>query len=118
MAVLWYGVTGLLGLALLGMWLGSAHVFWYENLNLLVVSPLGLVAAVPAALAFWRGRASRLARWLLIAIVAQALLALLLAPFVTQRLGGPLLLVLPAHIGLAFALWRHLRLAPAPAPAP
>jgi hypothetical protein len=109
MATLWYGVTGLLGLVLLGMWLGSAHRFWYENLNLLIVSPLGLVAAVPAALAVRRGRVAPWVRWLLVAIVAQALLALLLAPLVTQRLGGPLLLVLPAHLGLAIALWRHLR---------
>jgi hypothetical protein len=56
-----------------------------------------------------RGRVAPWVRWLLVAIVAQALLALLLAPLVTQRLGGPLLLVLPAHLGLAIALWRHLR---------
>jgi hypothetical protein len=116
MATLWYGVTGFLGLVLLGMWLGSAHRFWYENLNLLIVSPLGLVAAVPAAMAVARGRAAPWLRWLLIAIVAQAVLALLLAPFVTQRLGGPLLLVLPAHLGLAAALWRHLRAASAASP--
>ncbi len=109
MAVLWYGLTGLLGAVLVGMWFGSAHVFWYRNLNLLLLSPLGLVAAVPAMLAILRGHAPPLARGLAIAIAASALLALLLAPFVSQRLGGPLLLLLPAHAGLAIAFWRHTR---------
>lgn len=109
MAVLWYGLTGLLGAVLLGMWVGSAHVFWYRNLNLLLLSPLGLVAAVPAMRAILRGHASPLARGLAIAIAASALLALLLAPFVSQRLGGALLLFLPAHAGLAIAFWRHTR---------
>lgn len=112
---LWLILTGALGIILLGMWLASAHVFWYRNLNLLLVSPLALVAAVPLAIALWRGRASRWLRWLLVALVAQAGLALLLAPFVPQHLSGPLLLVLPAHLGLAAATWRHLALAGAEA---
>lgn len=109
MAALWYGVTGLLGVVLLGMWFFSAHVFWYANLNLLLLSPLGLVAAAPVARAVWRGTATPLVRGLAFAIAAMALLALLVAPLASQRLGGPLLLLLPAHLGLAIAVWRHTR---------
>lgn len=107
MAAAWYGITGLLGAILLGMWLGSAHVFWYRNLNLLLVSPIGLIAAVPAARAILRGAATPLARWLVIAILAQAALAVVLALVGPQTMGGPLLLLLPAHIGLAVTLFRH-----------
>lgn len=107
MAALFYGVTGLLGVLLLGMWIGSAHVFWYHNLTLLLCSPLALFAALLGARAVLRGTLSRSAQIVLIATVTQAMLALLLAPFVTQALGGPLLMLLPAHLGLAIAIWRH-----------
>ena len=107
MAVAWYGLTGLLGLLLLGMWIGSAHVFWFGNLNLLLLSPIGLVAAVPVARAILRGEPTRLARWLVLAIVAQALLAVIVALLGPQTMGGPLLLFLPAHLGLALAFHRH-----------
>jgi len=107
MAATWYGLTGLLGAILLGMWLGSAHVFWYRNLNLLVASPIGLVAAIPAARAILRGAATPLARWLVLAILAQAALAVVLALVGPQTIGGPLLLLLPAHIGLAVTFFRH-----------
>jgi Domain of unknown function (DUF4105) len=109
MAALWYALTGLVGLLIVGMWVGSAHVFWYDNLNLLLVSPLGLVAAAPTARAILRGRASTLARVAVIAILLQALLALPVALVGPQRLAGPLLLLLPAHLGLVIAYWRHTR---------
>lgn len=116
MAVLFYGLTGLVGLAVLGMWIGSAHVFWYENLGLLLFSPLALLAAFPAARAILRGSFTPLAKWLVACVAICAMLAAVLAPLVSQRLGGPLLLVLPAHIGLAIAIFRHTRPAREPAP--
>lgn len=115
MAALFYGVTGVAGCLLLGMWLGSAHVFWYRNLNLLLLSPLALVAMVLVPRAILRGTLHRQALIAVAAVLAMTLLALLIAPFVTQRLGGPLLLVLPAQVGLAIAIWRHTRPWP-PAP--
>ena len=118
MSIAWYGATGVVGLLILGMWIGSAHVFWYDNLNLLLVSPLGLVAAVPVARAILRGASSSLARWCIIAILAQGALALCLAPLGIQRLVGPLMLLLPAHVGLAVAYWRHMRTAPVEPPTP
>ena len=107
MASLWYGVTGLVGAIILTMWLGSAHVFWYRNYNLLLVSPLGLVAMVPVARAILRGRATPLAQGFVLAMLAQCALALVAALLGPQRLAGPLLLLLPAHLGLAVAFWRH-----------
>lgn len=111
MAALWYTVTGILGAAVLGMWLGSAHVFWYKNLNLLLLSPLALIAAWPAARSILRGSASSFARGLVAALAAMSMLALLLGMLGVQTMGGPLLLFWPANIGLAIAFWRHTRAA-------
>ena len=115
MASVWYGITGLVGLIILAMWVGSAHVFWYRNLNLLIVTPLALVAVVPVTRAILRGVPTRLASRLVLVIVAQALLALLLGLTGVQRLAGPLMLLLPAQLGLAVAYWRHTRDGAAPA---
>ncbi|MEX2182723.1 MAG: DUF4105 domain-containing protein [Gemmatimonadaceae bacterium] len=109
MAFVWYALVGVIGLLVLAMWVGSAHVFWYNNLNLLIVSPLGLVAAYPVARAVFRGSLDLVALGLLTALTAMAVIALVIAPFVSQRLGGPLLLFLPAQLGLAVAVWRHTR---------
>ncbi|WKW11705.1 DUF4105 domain-containing protein [Pseudogemmatithrix spongiicola] len=107
MAALFYGLTGLVGCVLLGMWLFSAHTFWYWNLTLLLCSPLALAAAILGARAVWRGERDVLATMVLAAVVIPAALALLLTPFVPQRLGGPLMLLLPGHLGLALVIWRH-----------
>lgn len=109
MAALFYGVTGILGVVLLGMWLGSAHEYWYGNATLMLCSPLALAAAVLASRAVLRGTLSGAARLVVAAVLLQAVLALLIAPLISQRLGGPLLMLLPAHIGLAIAIWRHTR---------
>jgi hypothetical protein len=109
MAAVFYGFTGLLGVVLLGMWLGSAHVFWYHSLTLLLCSPLALLAAVLGARAILRGHLSRFALIVMAAVLAQSVIAFGLSPFVTQEIGGPLLMLLPAHIGLAIVIWRHTR---------
>lgn len=109
MAAVWYTVTGLVGLLIAAMWVGSAHVFWYDNLNLLLVSPVGLVAAAPVARAILRGRAGTLARVSVLLILLQVVLAVPMALLGPQRLAGPLLLLLPAHLGLVLAIWRHTR---------
>lgn len=112
MSALWYGVTGIVGTLILAMWLGSAHVFWYRNLNLLLVSPIGLVAMVAVTRSILRGEASKLARWSVLAILIQALLAVLLALGGPQRLAGPLLLLLPAHLGMIIAYGLHTKPVP------
>jgi hypothetical protein len=118
MATLWHGVTGLLGLLLFGMWVGSAHVFWYNNLNLLIASPLALVAAVPVTRAILRGVPTRLSDAATLAMLGMALLGTLLALFVTQRMASVILLLVPAQIGLAVAYWRHTRVGVTAASAP
>lgn len=103
----WFTLTGLIGVLLLGMWLGSAHVFWYRNLTLLLASPVALVVAIPAARAILAGQAPRWVRMLLLLIAAQSMLALVLWPIVAQRLAGPLLLLLGANVALVMAARRH-----------
>ncbi len=109
-----YAVCGIVGVALLGMWVGSAHVFWYANWNLLLYSPLALLAAYPAARAVWRGTLTPRTKYLVLAVAATAVLALVLAPLLTQRVIGPALLVVPAQLGLLVLLWRHTRPTTAP----
>ena len=104
---LWCTVTGLVGLILLGMWLGSAHVFWYRNLTLLLASPVALALAWPAARGVWRGEAGRWVRWGTLALAGQTALALALAPLVAQRLAGPLMLFAAANLAMALVVWRH-----------
>ena len=103
----WFTLTGLIGVLLLGMWLGSAHVFWYRNLTLLLASPVALVVALPAARAILVGQAPRWVRAFLLLIAAQSMVALLLWPMVAQRLAGPLLLLLGANVALVMAALRH-----------
>jgi hypothetical protein len=109
MAALFYLLTGVLGLVLVGMWVGSAHVFWYNNLNLLLFSPFALLAAIPAARAIWIGELGPRTQGLVLAVLGGAVFALALSLFVNQRLLGPILLTLPAHIGLGVLIWRHTR---------
>ena len=54
-------------------------------------------------------------RRLVVALAAQSLLALLVAPMVAQRLAGPLTLLVAANLALAVVVWRHTRPAPAAA---
>ncbi len=103
----WFTVTGLIGCLLLGMWIGSAHLFWYRNLTLLLASPVALLVAIPAARAILAGQAPRWVRTLLLLIVAQSMLALALWPVVAQQLGGPLLLLLGANVALVMATLRQ-----------
>jgi hypothetical protein len=109
MAVLFYLLTGVLGLVLAGMWIGSAHVFWYNNLNLLLFSPFAVIAAIPAARAILIGELGPRTQGLVLAVLGGAVFALALSLFVNQQLLGPILLVLPAHVGLGVLIWRHTR---------
>jgi hypothetical protein len=115
MAALFYGLTGVLGVVLLGMWLFSAHTFWYWNLTLLLCSPVALAAAVLGARAILRGERGVLDTMVIAAVAIPAAATALLAPFVSQQLGGPLLFLLPAHLGLALVIWRFTQAPPASA---
>jgi hypothetical protein len=67
MAVLaagWYLLTGVTGTAVAFMELFSAHVFWYGNWNVLLLSPVALGAAWFVPRAIVTGRGAGAARWL------------------------------------------------------
>jgi hypothetical protein len=72
--------------------------------NLLVASPIGLVAD-PRRARDLSGE-TLLARWL-VPRSRTGRLAVVLALVGPQTMGGPLLLLLPAHIGLAVTFFRH-----------
>ncbi len=78
-AACWYAITGLVGTLVVFMELFSAHIFWYSNWNVLLLSPAALAAAwfVPRAVATGRGEAA--ARWLAGFCAASALVALSLS---------------------------------------
>lgn len=78
-AAAWYTVTGLVGTMVLFMELFSAHVFWFRNWNVLLLSPVALAAAwfVPRAIA--SGKNAGAARWLAGFCAGCALVALALA---------------------------------------
>lgn len=78
-AAVWYAGTGVIGLLVVVMELFSAHVFWYGNWNVLVLSPVGLVAAWFVPRAIVNGRGGAVARWLAGFCGASAFVALALA---------------------------------------
>lgn len=63
-AAVWYVLTAGLGLGVAFMELFSAHVFWYGNWNVLLLSPLGTAAAWWVPRAIVRGGGVEAARWL------------------------------------------------------
>jgi hypothetical protein len=79
LATCWYAATGLMGLLVAMMEIFSAHVFWYGNWNVLLLSPVGLLAAWFVPRAVISGRGGVTARWLAGLIGACALVALVLS---------------------------------------
>lgn len=76
---IWYAVTGLVGTLVVFMELFSAHVFWYGNWNVLLLSPVALAAAWFVPRAVVTGRGARTARLLAGFCAACALVSLALA---------------------------------------
>lgn len=86
---IWYAVTGLVGTLVVFMELFSAHVFWYHNWNVLLLSPVALAAAWFVPRAVLTGRGAGVARWLAGFCAVCALVSLLLAVFgVTGQSNG------------------------------
>ena len=102
-AAIWYACTALMGLGVAFMETFSAHVFWYGNWNVLLLSPLGLAAAwlVPRALVTGRGAAS--ARWLggLCGAGALVALAVSIAGAIEQSTGSVAIAFAPTMMYLA-----------------
>ena len=114
----WSLLCGTLGTILLLAWVATKHVFWAQNENLLLVSPLFLALVVLVPLALLGGRAVRRTQVVMAIVLGMALIALLLS--VTPG-GQPtreiVALFLPMHLALAAALFfdlpRRIRAAPA-----
>jgi hypothetical protein len=78
-SAVWYALTGLLGTLVLFMELFSAHVFWYDNWNVLLLSPVALAAAWLVPRAVVTGRGAGAARWVAAFCALCALVSLALA---------------------------------------
>jgi len=107
-ATTWAVATGVSGLLLLFLWLGTHHLFAYRNMNLLQLSPAAVALAVAAPLSLYRPRARAVASWLALLLVASSLLGLVLkvVPGVAQANLAVIALVLPGHLALAWAVRR------------
>jgi hypothetical protein len=112
-AAIWSLLSGIGGILLLFLWLGTHHLFAYRNENLFHLSPLAIVVAALAPVAVYR-HGVRARAWRL----AAAVVAISLVGFVLKALPGfgqhnlaVIALVLPGHLALAWALMRLARAA-------
>jgi hypothetical protein len=111
LASAWGSATGIAGLLLLFLWLGTHHIFAYRSENLFQLNPLAVVVAVVAPLAVYRPRLRPLAWKLAAVVVASSLLGIVLKPIpgFDQQNWAIVAAVLPGHIALAWALRRLAR---------
>jgi Domain of unknown function (DUF4105) len=119
LGLVWYGVTGVLGTALLLAGTVTKHIpYMGSNLNLTIVSPLMLVAAL---FWLWRTRADakgRSARALSAVVAGIALVGLVLEhlPGLSQGSIMVFMAVVPVHLALAVVANRASRVRPATTP--
>lgn len=101
-AVTWWLLCGLCGVALAGLWGLTDHWATWGNENLLLLDPLCIV--LPAV--WWR--APRIARWLATVIAAAALIGLIMRTFpgMYERNLPFVALTVPVHVSLAVVAWR------------
>jgi hypothetical protein len=106
LATLWAVVNGLLGVVLIVGWTATRHVFMVRNENVLQFDPLALALAVVLPLAISWGKAVNAARTLsmVVAVVAVVGFAMQLLPWFNQTNGAIIVLTLPAHLALAWAV--------------
>ncbi len=113
LAILWLFVLAFAGWFLAGAWAITSHAAVYYNENLFHLSPLALplVVLVPA-MALRKQWARRWCTWLTCAVLASSALGLLAKalPSYYQVNWEIIALALPAHAGLAIAVWMMGRL--------
>ena len=106
----WYLLSGVLGVLIGLAWMATKHVFWAKNEHLLLLTPFCLALVVLAPMALLRGRARSAARTTAAVVAGLGLLALLLALIPGgQDSMAMVLLILPVHLALAWALWIEQR---------
>jgi Domain of unknown function (DUF4105) len=106
--VAWYGLMGLGGLILLGLWALTDHWVARQNENVLQLSLLALplVVLLPAAVRKGAGAGRAALRIsMLLTLLAAAGLVLKLLPWFSQRNLEIIALVLPVHLGLTGGLY-------------
>jgi hypothetical protein len=114
----WSLLAGVLGVALLLAWFATKHVFWARNENDLLLTPVSLLLVVLVPLALLAGRAVRRARVVGLLVAGMGVLALLLAIMPAGQPNRAIVaLLLPAHLALAWALFRAVPRPPEPKPA-
>jgi uncharacterized membrane protein len=119
LGLLWSLLCGALGVVLLLAWVATKHVFWAQNENLLLLSPLSLALVVLVPAALLAGRAVRRTRVVAGIVAGMGLLALALSLMAGGQPNREIVaLILPGHLALAVALFMHVprRVRAAPAP--
>jgi hypothetical protein len=108
---LWWGLSGLVGVGLLLLWLGTAHEAAWANRNLLLFNPLGLLLALACLFLHRQGRAPQESRLRLFGggLLGLSLFGLVLAhmPVYPQQQLDWMGLVLPLQLATAWALLRR-----------
>lgn len=109
-----WSVSGLIGLGMLMLWLGTAHESAWANRNLLLFNPLALLL-LPACIALWRqGRSPRDSRVRYaahaIAVLSVAGLVLVHVQVHPQQQSEWIALMLPLQTALSLALLRPRRI--------
>ena len=110
-ALAFWTIGGVLGLVMVFLWCFTEHRFAWANQNLLLLSPLSLLL-LGGGWRIVRGRdGGALFRGLLWTLATAAVIALFLhlLPVLPQRNAHWIALLLPVHLGLAFALGRRRR---------
>jgi Domain of unknown function (DUF4105) len=118
-SVLWFGIGGVLGTALLLAGTVTKHIpYMGANLTVLQLHPLMLVAAVVVTASLWRGERSRAATGVaaLVALLSLVGLVLPLLPSWSQQSGVVLAVIVPVHVAFAAAILRLPTRSTRPAP--
>jgi len=111
LALPFWALGGALGVLMLYLWFGTAHVYGWANQNLWLLSPVSLML-LPGGWRLARGRtAGRVFGWLLASIALMALIALFVywLSALPQRNLHWIALLLPIHAALCWRLARRHR---------
>ena len=102
----WGLLAGTMGLLLAIAWTATRHIFWYRNENLFQLSPLSLLLVALVPLAVYRPRWRRAAFVVAACGAALSVLGIVLKalPAFDQRNLAVVLLALPVHAALVWAL--------------
>ncbi|HEX7979758.1 MAG TPA: DUF4105 domain-containing protein [Gemmatimonadaceae bacterium] len=104
-ACVWSLLCGVIGVIIVLAWTMTRHVFWAWNENLLQLSPLSLALVVLIPLALLRGRATRAARVVAVAVLVMSAFGLVLAVMPGgQENRAIVAMFFPVHLVLAWAI--------------